>query len=105
MTYVEIYGTELRAHTAPKLFMEMKVFDEKTGELKIGTGLRPVDSPVRPDYPAIPVVWEMEVAKLPPGNYRLEVQASDSAGHKTPWRATSFEVSDSSAAPQASSPD
>ena len=92
MTYVEIYGSELRAPAAPKLFMEMKVFDEKTGELKIGTGVRPVDSPMRPDHSAIPVVWEMEVAKLPPGSYRLEAQVSDSAGNKTPWRATTFSV-------------
>jgi len=66
LPYLEIYGTELRAADAPKLFLEMKVFDERTGELKIGTGARPVDSPMRPDYPAIPVVWEMEVAdRLP----------------------------------------
>ena len=94
MTYVEIYGSELRAPAAPKLELEMKVFDEKTNELKIGTGVRPVDSPMRPDSqpPAIPVVWEMEVAKLPPGSYRLEVQASDSAGNKTPSRTASFSV-------------
>ncbi len=94
MTYVEIYGSELPAPATPKLFMEMKVFDEKTNELKIGTGVRPVDSPMRPDSqpPAIPLVWEMEVAKLPPGSYRLEAQASDSAGNKTPWRATTFSV-------------
>ena len=105
MPYVEIYGSQLKAPPAPKLFLEMKVFDEKTNELKIGTGVRPVDSPMRPDHSAIPVVWEMEVAKLPPGSYRLEVQASDSAGTKTPWRATSFEISDSNVTPQASSPD
>jgi hypothetical protein len=94
MTYVEIYGSELRAPAAPTLSMEMKVFDEKTGELKIGTGVRPVDSPVRTDSqpPAIPIVWEMEVAKLPAGSYRLEAQASDSSGHKTPWRTASFSV-------------
>ena len=92
LTYVEIYGSELRAPAAPKLFMEMKVFDEKTNELRIGTGVRPVDSPMRPDHSAIPLVWEMEVAKLPPGSYRLEAQASDSAGNKTPWRATTFSV-------------
>lgn len=92
LPYLEIYGTELRAADAPRLYLEMKVFDEKTGELKIGTGARPVHSPMRPDYPAIPVVWEMEVAKLPPGTYRLEVQVSDSLGNKTAWRAASFSV-------------
>jgi hypothetical protein len=92
LPYLEIYGTELQAATAPKLSLEMKVFDEQTGELKIGTGARPVDSPIRSDYPAIPVVWQMEVAKLPPGSYRLEAQASDSGGNKTPWRIASFSV-------------
>jgi hypothetical protein len=94
MTYVEIYGSELRAPAATKLFLEMKIIDEKTGELKIGTGVRPVDSQVRPDSqpPAIPIVWKMEVAKLPAGSYRLEAQASDSAGNKTPWRTTPFSV-------------
>lgn len=94
MTYVELYGSELRAPAAPKLYLEMKITDEKTNELKIGTGLRPVDSPVRLDSqpPAIPVVWEMDVAKLPPGGYRLEAQASDSTGNKTEWRAALFTV-------------
>ena len=92
-TYLEIYGSQLQAAGAPTFYMEIKVIDEKTNELKIGTGVRPVDSPMRPDQPsAIPLVWEMEVAKLPPGSYRLEAQASDSAGNKTPWRATTFSV-------------
>jgi hypothetical protein len=90
--YLEIYGSHLHAAGAPKLYLEMKVTDEKTNELKIRTGIRPADSPLRPDHSAIPVVWDMEVAKLPPGAYRLEVQASDSAGHKTPWRTASFAV-------------
>ncbi len=90
--YLEIYGSQLQAAGAPKFYLEMKVTDEKTNELKFGTGIRPVDSPLRPDHSAIPVVWDMEVAKLPPGAYRLEVQASDSAGHKTPWRTASFAV-------------
>jgi hypothetical protein len=105
MTYVEIYGSGLQSVGVPKISLEMKITDEKTNELKIGTGVRPVDSPMRADHSAIPVVWEMEVAKLPAGSYRLEAQATDSAGHKTPWRAASFEVSDSNATPQASSPD
>jgi hypothetical protein len=91
-TYVEIYGSEIQTAGAAKIYLEIKVTDEKTNELKIGTGARLVDSPMRPENLAIPVVWDMEVAKLPPGAYRLEVQASDSAGNKTPWRSTSFTV-------------
>lgn len=93
-SYLEIYNSPKKEYASAKLYLEMKVTDIQTGELRIGTGLRPVDSPIRPDShpPAIPVVWDMEIAKLPPGSYRLEVQASDAAGSKTEWRAASFTV-------------
>jgi hypothetical protein len=81
-TYVEICGFEIQTASAAKIYLEMEVTDEKTKELNIGTRAR-LDSPVRPENPAIPMVWDMEVAKLPSGAYRLEVQASDSAGNKT----------------------
>ena len=92
MAYVEIYGSQVQSSPAARRYLEMKVFDEKTNELKVGTGLRPVGSQVRTDYRAIPVVWQMRLAKLPPGAYRLEVQASDSAGNKSLWRAARFSV-------------
>lgn len=93
MTYLEIYNnSQADKAIAPKLYLEMKVTDTKTGELKIGTGLRPVDSATSSANSAIPVVWTLAIDKLPAGTYRLQAQASDSAGHKTEWRETSFSV-------------
>jgi hypothetical protein len=89
--YLEIYGSDMEM-AGTKIYLEMKVSDEKTNQLMIGTGVRPVDSTVSSEKRAIPVVWDMDVSKLPQGAYRLEVQASDSAGHKTPWRVASFVV-------------
>jgi len=93
MAYLEIYNNS-QTDTAgpPKFYLEMKVTDTKTGELKIGTGLRPVDSVTSSVGSAIPVVWNLAVDKLPAGTYRLQAQASDSAGHRTEWRETSFSV-------------
>ena len=93
MTYLEIYNNS-QTDTAgpPKLYLEMKVTDAKTGELKIGTGSRPVELPSPSQNTAIPVVWTLAVDKLPVGTYRLQAQASDSAGHRTEWRETSFSV-------------
>jgi hypothetical protein len=34
----------------------------------------------------------MDISKLPKGSYRLDVQATDSAGKSTPWRTASFTV-------------
>ena len=92
MTYVEIYDNSQAETAAPKkLYLEMKVTDTKTGELRIGSGPRPVNSSTE-SRGTIPVVWTMAVDRLPPSSYRLEAQASDSAGNKTTWRVASFTI-------------
>jgi hypothetical protein len=40
----------------------------------------------------IPVTREVLTGKMPKGAYRLEVQATDSAGNSTPWRTAEFTV-------------
>ena len=40
-TYLEIYDQQSETADPPKLYLEMKVTDTKTGELRIGTGPRP----------------------------------------------------------------
>jgi hypothetical protein len=91
MTYVEIYSSQLGSTPPPGFLLEMKVIDTKTGEPKIGTGPRPVEPSTKPGN-TIPIVWTMEIDKLPPSTYRLEAQASDSAGNKTTWRAASITI-------------
>jgi len=81
MTYVEIYSTQ--STVPPDLLLEMKITDTKTGELKIGTGPRPIESSAKPGGPIIPVVWTMKINTLPPAIYHLEAQAYDSAGNKS----------------------
>ncbi len=76
---------------SPSVQFQMKVADSKTGELKVDTGLRPVESSL-PGKALSGVAQEIAVDKLPTGTYRLEVQASDSAGNHTVWRTASFTV-------------
>lgn len=93
MSYLEIYNnSQAEAAARPKLFLEMKISDLRTGELKVGTGLRPVERGTLSGDSAIPMVWTLAIDELPAGTYRLQAQASDSAGHKTEWRETSFTV-------------
>jgi len=92
MTYFEIYEPRLGESGAVKLQFQMRVTDAKTGEVKAETGMRPVASGTRLGNPVIPVWEEIAIDKLPSGTYRLEVQASDSAGKSTVWRAASFTV-------------
>ena len=91
-TFFEVYEPLLTGTGAVNVQLEMKITNLKTGKLEVGTGLRPVDSGIEPGNPDIPVVWDLAAKKLRYGTYRLEVQASDSAGNKTPWRATTFSV-------------
>ena len=92
MTYFEIYEPLLEGAESPKVQFQIKVTDAKTGELKSDTGLRPIESGIQHGNPAIPLAEEIVIDKMPKGSYRLEVQASDSAGKSTPWRAASFTV-------------
>ena len=94
---LEIYDQQSETADPPKLYLEMKVIDIKTGELEISSGLRPVEPSSMASKPAIPVVWDMAINKLPPGSYRIEVQASDSKGKKSDWRMASFVLSGSPA--------
>jgi hypothetical protein len=88
--YFEIARSDAKS-ASTKIYLEMKVTDEKTNQIKLGTGARLID-PVQSENSVIPMVWDMEIAKLPAGSYRLEVQASDSTGHKTGWRMSSFVI-------------
>jgi hypothetical protein len=73
----------------------MLVFDLKTdrttGEQKLDTGLLRVAIPAASGSPAIPVAKRVPVDSLPPGSYRLELEASDSAG-KSARRTADFEI-------------
>jgi hypothetical protein len=90
--YFEVYEPLLAGTEPINVQFEMKITDIMTGDLKVSTGPRPEDPGMQPGNLVIPNVWDLAVDKLPAGTYRLEVQASDSAGNKTAWRATSFTV-------------
>jgi VWFA-related protein len=85
--YVEIYEPA----TAAGVTLKMRIFNRTTGEQKLDTGLLQVTLPAANGNPAIPVAKRVPVDSLPPGSYRLELEAGDSAG-KSARRATDFEI-------------
>jgi hypothetical protein len=42
--------------------------------------------------PVVPFTGKMDISKLAKGSYRLEAQATDSAGRATPWRSANFTI-------------
>ena len=92
ISYFEIREPLLEGAGAVKLEFQARVKDAKTGEVRLDTGLRSVETKMGARNPVFPVWEEIAIDKLPSGDYRLEVQASDSAGKSTVWRAVSFTV-------------
>jgi len=96
--YFEVYAPELRAAppaagAAPaNVRFHLRIANLATGNLQIDSGPRPATEFLHSGKAVIPIVQEVATHDLPKGNYRLEVQASDSAGNLTPWHAATFTI-------------
>ncbi|MGA2194179.1 MAG: VWA domain-containing protein [Bryobacteraceae bacterium] len=89
--YLEIYEPHLLDETAPRLAIWLKVSDRQGGQLKIDSGLVPMEAYVRKGNPVVPVGLKLPVAGLVAGAYRLELTALDSMG-KSVTRSVDFDV-------------
>ncbi|MGC2109568.1 MAG: hypothetical protein WA655_08625 [Candidatus Korobacteraceae bacterium] len=89
--YFEIYEPLLSSQPAAVSF-SVKITDLKTNSLVMNTGPMSAANWVLPGNAVIPVGLKLNIEKLKPGFYRLEVQASDSRGRETEWRTTKFNI-------------
>jgi VWFA-related protein len=88
--YAEIYEP-LLGPSAPSIGVSMRIFDRKTGEQKLDTGALQIKLPEATGNHAIPIVKRVPIDSLPPGSYRVELEAIDSAGQSA-RRTADFEV-------------
>ena len=90
--YFEIYEPLLATQPDTKVEARIKILDAKTGE--VVKDFPPVDAApyMNPGSTTIPVAREVPYKELPKGAYRLEVQASDSAGRSTEAQSAEFTV-------------
>jgi hypothetical protein len=91
-TYFQIYEPSLGGWTPATVQMQTRIFDLRSGELVSDS--QPVSAMryVNAGSPIIPVGLGIDISKLSKGVYRLDVQATDSAGQRTPWQTANFEV-------------
>jgi len=92
--FVEIYEPLLLTsdpNNAPGVGVTLRVFDRRSGERKLDTGLLSVTLPAATGSPAIATAKRLPIDSLVPGAYRLEVEASDTAG-KTAHRTVDFDI-------------
>lgn len=89
--YFEIYEPLLAEHSA-EVFFRMKIMDLKDGTVVTNAGPTSAAECVTPGNVVIPIALNVDTEKLPSGQYKIEVQASDSAGRTTEWRTAEFEI-------------
>ena len=90
--YVEAYEPLLTGPNPPKIGLEIRIIDRKTGEKKIDAGVTDTSGSVKAGNPVVPLGLRIPIDRLPPGSYRLELTAIDSAGHNTKTSSADFEL-------------
>jgi hypothetical protein len=90
IAYFEVYEPLLSQQPKTVVQAHMRIFDAKTGEMKVDFPSLDAAPYERPGSTMIPIGDALVVSQLPKGDYRLEVQATDSAGRSTPWRTANF---------------
>ena len=88
--YVEIYDSLLTSDKPPKVGIKLSVIDRKSGDKKMESSVAAADA--KPGNALVPVGLKLPVDTLPPGSYRLELKAMDSAGNTSQPRTADFEV-------------
>jgi hypothetical protein len=89
--YFEIYEPLLETNKAD-VFYSLRITDLKAGALVMNTGPISAADWVAPGNAVVPIGLKLDTDKLGPSSYRLEVQASDSAGRQSEWEEANFNV-------------
>jgi len=89
VAYFEIYEPLLLSQPATTVWAHLKLVNAKTGAVKEDFAPMNVTPYIQRGSSVIPISHGLKVHS---GAYRLEVQATDSAGRTTPWRTANFTV-------------
>jgi hypothetical protein len=91
-TYFEVYEPLLVGQSPATVEIRVRIVDLKTGEVRSDSPPVSAAPYVKAGSPVIPIGRRTNISNLPKGSYRLDVQATDSAGKSTPWRSATFTV-------------
>jgi VWFA-related protein len=92
LMYAQLYEPRAETSTAPDLVIAYRVVDDKTGKEIFGTGPMPGSAFILKGSPVVPVGFKVPLKDVPPGSYRIEVQAAEVSGDRSPIRKVFFEV-------------
>jgi hypothetical protein len=89
--YLEIYDA-LLADRNPEVYFRMKITNLKDGTEEVNAGPISAAGFVIPGNVVIPIALKVDTGNLRSGFYRIDIQASDSAGHAAERRSANFEI-------------
>ena len=90
--YYEIYDPLVASAPGTTVQTRTRIINTTTGAVESDTGLRSAADWMEAGKTVIRVSEQIAGAKLARGSYRIEAQASDSAGRSSPWRTANFTV-------------
>jgi hypothetical protein len=89
--YFEVYEP-LLADRSAEVFFRMKITDLKNGTVVMNARPTSAAECVTPGNVVVPIALNVDTENLQSGSYKIEIQASDSAGRTTEWRMAKFEI-------------
>ena len=92
--YTEIYEPLLTSDKPPQVGIGYHILERASNKEVFFTGTVRADDFIQKGNPVIPMGLLVKVSDLPPGSYRLVVQAIDGAGNKAPNRIVDFDLID-----------
>jgi hypothetical protein len=92
VVYTQIYDPLLTNPNPPAVKIGFRIMDLKTGKQVMASGAVETDSYIVKGSPVIAMGLKVPFDDVQAGSYRLDVQAGDVGGAKSPLRSVNFEV-------------
>jgi hypothetical protein len=92
IAYIEVYDPLLTGEKPPSVGLEYRIIDLKTNAQKLDVGVMDTKDLIKPGNPMVPVGVTIPLDTLPPGTYRVDLRAEDSAGSSTDFRIAQFDL-------------
>jgi VWFA-related protein len=89
--YSQVYEPLLKSDAPPKIAAGYTIFDSSNKSV-LSSGAIPLEDFVQKGNAVVPFALIIKVKDLPPGNYRLVLQAADGAHNQAPNREAQFTV-------------
>ncbi|MGB7729858.1 MAG: hypothetical protein WBL50_17640, partial [Candidatus Acidiferrum sp.] len=90
--YFEVYEPLLADQPRTAVQAHVRIVDGQTGQVRFQFAPIDATSYKRPGSTILAVAGDLPISQLPKGDYRVDAQATDSAGRSTTWRSATFTI-------------